>query len=310
MSIRSVGAFAGVLALAVLGWATPSGAAGPVVRTSSSLAPSFVTIDREALYAASWTNDSTPTLTNTSITVTLPPGSTLLSADPAVCAAATPASLADPVVVSCPRANLHSGETFSQQLYVRLSQLTAGFDVTAFLQGDERASDPNKSHTDTFPAPPRSIAVISAASDAAGACTQVGLPAVATQPGASATNRLVTTAALTGATGLFCTPVTLVERHRTDPTEGCGAGDTCTVDLSVTEAPEVATPIRLGFTFLSTNKNLTWYKNGVAVADCSGATQLPAGLDACVSSRAKQGSGVVSLGVLWRGGPDPTWTGH
>jgi len=41
-----------------------------------------------------------------------------------------------------------------------------------------------------------------------------------------------------------------------------------------------------------------------------GATQLPDELDACVSSRSKPGSGVVSLGVLWRGGPDPTWTGR
>jgi hypothetical protein len=35
-----VGAFAGVLALAVLGWAAPSGAASPMVSTSSEFLPS------------------------------------------------------------------------------------------------------------------------------------------------------------------------------------------------------------------------------------------------------------------------------
>jgi hypothetical protein len=40
MTVRWVGAFAGVLALAVLGWAAPSGAASPVVSISSEFLPS------------------------------------------------------------------------------------------------------------------------------------------------------------------------------------------------------------------------------------------------------------------------------
>lgn len=40
MTVRWVGAFAGVLALAVLGWAVPSGAASPVVSICSEFLPS------------------------------------------------------------------------------------------------------------------------------------------------------------------------------------------------------------------------------------------------------------------------------
>ncbi len=40
MTVRWVGAFAGVLALAALGWAAPSEAASPVVSTSYEFLPS------------------------------------------------------------------------------------------------------------------------------------------------------------------------------------------------------------------------------------------------------------------------------
>ncbi len=297
--------------------AAPGGAASPVVTTNSELVPSlvqngaqvgFVTGGRNALYTGSWTNDSNSTLTNTNIAVTLPAGSTMLSADPNVCTA--PPGGSDPVVVSCPQANLRSGVTFRQQIFFRVpAAADAPLAVTALLQGDERASDPNKSHTDTFPAPDRPLTIVSGASDAAGSCTQTGDAPLSTQSGLSSANPLTTAASLTGSSNLFCTPLTLVERHRADPTDGCGAGATCTVDIAVSEAPAVSGAIQLTFTFLSSNKNLTWYKNGVAVADCAGARQLPAGLAACVNSRSKVGSGAVALGVLWAGGPDPSWTG-
>ena len=69
-----VGAFACVLALAVLGWAAASGAASPVVSTSSEFLPSgrptagrrpdSWTGGRGALHTSSWTNQSNATLTN------------------------------------------------------------------------------------------------------------------------------------------------------------------------------------------------------------------------------------------------------
>jgi hypothetical protein len=54
---------------------------------------------------------------------------------------------------------------------------------------------------------------------------------------------------------------------------------------------------------------MTWYKNGVAVVDCAGATGLPPGVSACVTGRSKPSSKSVQLDVLWQAGVDPTWRG-
>jgi hypothetical protein len=300
--------------------ATPSAAGSPVVTTSSDLVPSvtldgarvgFVTGGRNALYTGSWTNESHATITNSSIAVTLPAGAVLEAADPDVCTAPAPANPSDPVVVTCLRDNMRSGATFTQQILFAPPGVTAEarFTVMSFLQGKERAHDRNKSHTDTFRAPDRLLTILPTTADAAGACTQLGDDPLGTQSGLSAANPLITAASLSGPTGLFCTPVTLVEQHRSSPTEGCGTGAACTVDIATSEAPPVAAPIQLRFTFQANDQNLTWYKNGSAVADCPGATRLPAGVDTCVNSRSTVGTGAVALGVLWAGGPDPTWTG-
>jgi hypothetical protein len=314
--------------IAVLGLsATPSGAASPNnVVPHADISPrlgtgdqqvGFVTGGRNALYVASWTNEGNATLTNTTVSITLPPGSAVLSADPDVCTTATPVHPSDPVGVSCPRVNLGSGDTITQQVYFRALAVAAEtqYVITSSLQGDERASDINKQHTDTFPAPDRTLRVVPTAADSAGGCVQFGDAALATQSGLSATNPLITAASLTGPTGTFCAPVILTERHRSSPTEACGTGATCSTDIAVTDAPAGSAPIQLTFTFVANNRGLTWYKTGdgggpaEAVADCPGATQLPTGLDACVNGRSKLGPMAVALGVLWRGGPDPSWAG-
>jgi hypothetical protein len=294
--------------------AVTSGAASPVVTTTSSLAPGLVTGGLKTLYAASWTNQGKAVLTNTVILITLPSGSAVLSATPDLCSAAQ-AATSDPLVLSCPRGNLASGETLTEQLLVRLPEVAVQSEsaISAVLKGDEKTSDADKSHVDTFPAPDQPVTIVPRTADAAGSCLQDGDAALATQGGPqgvpSSANPLITAAASTGPIGLFCAPVTLVEQHRQDSTEACGADATCTTDIAVTEAPVASSPFQLTFTFLSSNKNLTWYKNGVPVVDCPQATQLPTDTTACVTSRSKPSSTSVRLGVLWRGGPDPSWTG-
>jgi len=316
----------GLGAVVLLGLFTaPSDAGSPNVKSDSRIIPSldggesgFVTGGRNALYTASWTNESNATLTNVLVVVTLPAGSGVLSADPDVCTAPAPANPSDPVVVSCPRDNVRSGGTITQQIFFRapVVSVETQSEVTSLLKVDEKTSDADTAHTDTFKAPRRPLTILPTAADAAGGCMRTGDAALATQSGLSSTNPLITTARLTGPTGQFCTPLILVERHRSNPTEFCGAGATCTTDIAVTLAPSVFSPIQLTFTFLANNRNLTWYKTGDGegalaepVADCPGATQLPTGLDACVNSRSKLGSMAVTLGVLWQGGPDPSWVG-
>ena len=97
-------AAAGVGLSVLAGPLAGAGSAGsPVVATTSSLSPAFVTAGRTALYEASWTNESNATLTNAVVVVSLPAGTGLVSADPAGCTVAGPAGAP---VVSCPKPNL------------------------------------------------------------------------------------------------------------------------------------------------------------------------------------------------------------
>jgi hypothetical protein len=310
---RCIGTVALALGAAVGPLATSSDAAS-VVTSSSLLAPDVASTGRTTLYSATWFNQTNPTLTNTVIVVTLPSGSVLVSADPAVCTTSLPSGPSGPVVVTCPRQNLASGASLTQQLLIQVPTVATTATVTAFLKGDEQASDRDKSHTDMFPAPDRTLTTVPGNADAAGGCLRDGEPPLATRPGLSATNPLITTAGLAGSSGLVCVPVTVQERAATSPTEACGAGATCTTDIAITDFIQVtsqlpASPVRLTLTVVATNKNMTWYKNGVPVLDCAGATSLPPGVSACITSRSKPSSNSVRLGVVWRAGPDPTWRG-
>jgi hypothetical protein len=312
---RCVGTVALALGALVVPLATEAGAAS-VVTSSSVLAPNLVSTGRAAFYSATWVNDGDPTVANPEVVITLPAGSAVVSADPAVCSVSVPSGPSGAVVVTCERENLASGASITQQLLVRVPTVTVSTStaVTAVLIGDEGSNDGNKSHTDSFPAPDRALTVLRGDADAAGGCLRAGEEQLATRPGLSAANPLITTAGLAGPTGQLCAPVTVQERAATSPTEACGAGAQCSTDIAVTDfiqvaSPPTSVPVQLTFTVVATNRNITWYKNGVPVADCRGATALPAGVDACVNGRSKVGSAGVQLGVLWRAGVDPTWRG-
>jgi uncharacterized repeat protein (TIGR01451 family) len=305
---RSLGVPALVLAVVLAPLATASSAAADVVTSTSQLAPSLLSVGRTAFYSASWTNAGTATMTNPVAVITLPAGSVLVSPAPPVCSADVSGS-----VVSCPQRNLAGGASVTQQLLVRMF---GSGQVTAVLRADESTNDQNTSHQDTFPAPDQSVAVVGPAADAAGGCLKNGDQPLATRDGLSTANPLITTAVLTGPSGVpVCVPVTVKERAATSSTDACGQGATCTTDVAVTDYVPVSTqspssPVQLTFTVLANTKNLTWYKNGSPVPDCLGATNLPGPtVNACVNSRAKTSSTSVRLGVLWRAGIDPSWRG-
>lgn len=309
---RCAGAVVLTLVALVGPLATEAAAASPVVTRSSVLAPGLVSTNRTALYSATWVEQSQAVLTNPVVTITLPAGSALVSTDPPVCTASFPSGA---VVVTCPRDNLASGASLTQQLLLQVPTATVptGATVTAQLTAKEAGNDTNKSHVDTFPAPPRTLTIVPGAADAAGACLQDGDAPLATRPVLSATNPLITTAALAGTSGLVCVPLTVQEKAATTPTEACGAGATCTTDIATTDFVQLTqlpkSPIALTFTVVGTNKNMAWFKNGIAVADCAGATSLRPGVSACITARSKPTAKSVELDVLWRAGVDPTWRG-
>jgi hypothetical protein len=134
---------------------------------------------------------------------------------------------------------------------------------------------------------------------------------LATRPGLSATNPLITTAGLAGSSGLVCVPVTVQERTATSPTEACGAGATCTTDIAFTDFVPVtsqltSSPLQLTFAVVATDKNMTWYKNGLPVPDC-----LSAARSTCTRSRSSRRRGDQQQpdgAPPWR--CDPPATGH
>ena len=311
---RRAGAVA-VAAALLVGPLASAGSAASDVDARSVLAPASVTAGRTAFYSATWDNLGRAALTNPVVVVTLPAGSAVVPAPPPGCVAAEPAGPTEPVVVSCERANIPAGTSVTQQLLVRVPEVAVPTEasVTAVLRAKEQASDQDQSHPDTFPAPTRSLTILPTDGDGTGGCLRDGEAGLSTRAGLSSTNPLITTAELAGRSGLVCVPVTVAERSGTSPTEACGAGATCTTDISMTEfiavLPPPSAPIRLTFTVVAGSKNMTWYKNGDPVAECPGASDLPAELNACVTSRAKMGAKGVRLGVLWRAGPDPDWRG-
>jgi len=285
-----------------------SATAATAVTGSATLAPDLLTSGRTAVYSATWTNTGNGTLTQVVAVITLHPGAALASPTPPPGCTATGSG---PVVVSCPHDNLAAGATLTQQLLVTISVAGA---IKAELNAKENTHDQDKSHLDRFPATDPTVKIVSDAVDDAGGCIKNGDQALATRPGLSAANPLITTATLAGPSGAPpCVPVSVHESTRTSPTEACGDGAKCTTDIAVTQFFSVfpdspSSPVQLTFTVLTGNKNLTWYKNGQTVVECAGATSLPDAASACVNSRSKSGS-TVRLGVLWREGPDPSWRG-
>ena len=317
---RSLGVPVLVLAVVVAPLATASSAAADVTK-SSQLAPNRVSSGRTAFYSATWTNGLNATLTNPVVTINLPSGWAVASATPPVC---TPAGASGPAVLSCPQANIKAGATVTQQLLLTIS--ASGTLKDTSLTAKEASNDQNKSHTDTFLVPDQSPTVLDATADAAGGCIKNGDQPLGTRGGLSTTNPIITTAALTGSSGVSpCVPVTVDEKPAKSPIEACGPGATCTTDIATTDYVALdnqsppSSPVQLTFTVLATNKNLTWYKSSpgkttAPVPDCIGATELPAPVDGttindCVNSRSKLSSTSVRLGVLWQPGTDPSWRG-
>jgi hypothetical protein len=270
----------GTLALgltAVVGPMATASAAASGVTSSSQLAPDLVTGGRTAFYSATWQNGGLPTLTNVVAVITLPAGSAVLSATPATCTSAS-AGGTDPVVVSCPGANLQSGASLTQQLLVQTATVAASTSGT--VTGDP-ALQTRSGLSATNP--------LITAARLAGSSGQLCAPLTVREKAASSS----TEACGAGAT--------------------CTTDIATTEYIPVTSAP-LASPVQLTFTVVATNKNMTWYKAvpgqpGVAVQDCLGASTLLTGMSACVNSRSKPSSTSVRLGVLWRAGPDPTWRG-
>ncbi len=199
---RGVGTVALALGAVVGPLAAEAGAAS-VVTSSSVLAPNLVSTGRTAFYSATWANQSRPTLTNTAVVITLPAGSALVSADPAVCTVALPSGGSGrrrhlPAGKPGVRSQRHPATARTGPHGDGLHQ-HGGHRVPQGRRAGERQGQVAPGH---LPGARPAAHDRSGAADAAGGCLlSNGDTTLATRAGLSSANPLITTAALTGRSG-------------------------------------------------------------------------------------------------------------
>jgi len=295
-----------VIALAVAAaFAVAGRASDPRFDSSASLAPSPVDAGSNVLYKAQWIYLDNQTLTHPSLETTVPAGWTLVDAAPDVCS-----QLGN--IITCPIATIRAGAVVNQEVELHTDADLGSQAVTSQLVFYEGPRNPGRlNHVPNDDNALTSTNVISADEtqepNRAGKCVGEGGGAVFTAigVGGSATNADVPP------TTELCTPVSIEENGRSNPTEACLVGFVCQTDIVTTNAGDVGTanPIILTLTFygqgLNTNLPLVFISNAAAgqVQDCAGAGATP---NPCIeSSRARQQS--LKRVVRWSG-LDPTWT--
>jgi hypothetical protein len=283
-------------------------ASDPRFDSSASLGPSIVDAHANVLYKAQWIYLDNQTLTHPSVAVTVPAGWMLVDAAPDVCSQSG-------TTITCPRGTIRAGAVVNQEVELQtaaadLNNRTVNSELI-FYEGPRNPGRLNHAANDDNDTPLTTTNVISADEtvepNRAGKCVDQGGGDVftATGVGGSATNADVP------ATNELCTPVSIEERGRTNPTEACFGDFVCQTDIVTTNAGNVGTadPIILTLTFygqgLNTNLPLIFISNAAAgqVQDCTGAGATP---DPCIqSNRSRQQS--LTRVVRWSG-LDPTWT--
>lgn len=216
------------------------------INIDSSLEPSFVNLGEDVLYKAQWQDNDNRTFTHAQVEITLPSaGWILVSSKPSRCTK-------NGTLITCPVGNLRFGDLVAQE--VRLTPDAVGEDqlVTSLLSFYEGTRNPGRQNR--LGAPPRTVDVTSQTEtpNKAGGCAGGG-EHVKTVPGSGNSE--------TDATAPFtlelCTPITIVEQPRTDPSEFCLPNRDCVTDIVLTDSAQVSPedPIKLKIIFRGTGLN-------------------------------------------------------
>jgi uncharacterized repeat protein (TIGR01451 family) len=265
----------GVLAVSgVALLATAGQAADPAVSASATDAPDPVTAGLTASYTFALANDATATLTHTTFSASLPAGSTYVSASPSA-GTCTQAS----GTVTCDIGSLQSGADAS--VTVELTAPASAFSMCgsfAFKEGTTEQPDP--SHLDTVAACAATDVRPAGDPNFRGGCIDAGAT-LATGNAATSSDRQNTAVTVEEDA---C--VSVSEVAATSPTEACGAGFTCTTEISDVILPTCspADPCTVTLTFdKDLGKVRRIFKDGVLVAPCT--SPAIASPDPCVVSK-------------------------
>jgi hypothetical protein len=270
---------------------------------SSSLQPGFIDAGKTVLYHTQWHDNDNRTFTHAQVEVFVPAGWTLESSAPGGCTQANAGA-----TVICPKGTLRFGQVVSQDVRLTSNSVIGTATVDSqltFYEGPGNPGRVNHVPSDVYPVG-RQVEVIDPAANPnkAGDCAAAG-GHVSTDAGVGESD----TDATAPSTGKLCTPITIDEPPRTDPTQFC-LDDQCVTDLVKTDAPvgDPTKPIKLKIVFRGTglnNRDLIFSSagNSSPVGPC--ANQNVASPDPCwYDRRARQQS--VTWYVNWSG-VDPIW---
>jgi hypothetical protein len=267
---------------------------------TSSIGPGFVDSGQDVLVKAQWHYVGNRTLVHSFIEFTVPDGWTLSGQAPSVCSQAG-------TKVTCDRGTIRPGDLIAQSVELRADADLGAATVRPVLNFSEGPRNPGRQ--DSVTAPDVTTTVIAAGDqNRAGKCVARGGGSVQTDPGAGGSD----TTATVPATDQLCTPISLGERPRQNPTEACLPGRVCVTEIVTTDAAlfPTSTPIQLKIVFRGNGlNNLPLIFNGGqpdqgAVPACTGPGATP---DPCYFDHGNRQQSVTWF-VNWSG-RDPTWTG-
>jgi hypothetical protein len=268
---------------------------------SSSLKPGFIDPTGDVLYYTQWHDNDNRTFTHTRIEITIPAGWTLVSSSPSGCTLTG-------TTVTCPRGALHFGDLVAQSVRLHSDADLGPQTVDSSLLVYERPENPGRGQripTDS----PKQVDVLDPATtpDKTGSCVG-GHFSIGTLAGSGESD----TTATAPATNQLCTPITIDEHARQNPTEFCLPNRQCVTDIVMTDAALVptTTPIQLKIVFRGSGLN----NNSLIFTSSIGQLEVPActapgaaSPDPCYyDRRARQQS--LTWFVNWSG-LDPGWTG-
>jgi uncharacterized repeat protein (TIGR01451 family) len=286
-----------VLAISAVVSATAVGAGtGPTEATSSiSSAPEPVTAGEPVRFVTAVANTGPATITHVELTLPMPAGLTVDSAETSTGSCATAANQAH-----CGIGTLRSGSS-AQVTVIASTSSPSVVVVTAMWSAVNSRGDVHD-----FPATVSTTVAAPSADRVAGYVKPSG-DTLTTDPGTGATtsNPQVTTAVIPpSADG---TPAALSESNASGPSDGCAPSATCFGQISTIIIEQTFTPGNpLRFAFLldkteipkHTNvKTIPMYHDGVPVPNCTGAPGV-ASPDPCVVSRTKLSTQDVQIVVL------------
>jgi uncharacterized repeat protein (TIGR01451 family) len=258
-------------------------AADPDVSAVASDAPDPVTAGLTVVYTFALVNDDQPTLTNTAFASVLPAGAVFVSASFATTEPSSGACAASAGTVTCGLGHLRGGADASVE--VRFLAPPSDFQSCGSFSFKEGTSEGDASHLDTVSACDSTQVRSATDPNFRGGCIDAG-QSLSTGSTATATDRQNTT--VTVADGAC---VIVSEVSATSATEACGAGFTCTTEISDVLLPScsVTAPCRVTLTFDKLfGKVRRVFKDDVLVAPCTNPTV--AAPDPCVVSMKRLGN--------------------